>query len=433
MNELAVELNDILKTSIAYSFLSERGQRMYFPKGIVAQAAEAGEKAGKYNATIGLALDHGEPFCLEDIYSQFVPGALKKSQIFSYAPGGGDKALRKAWKEAIIRKNPTLSGKLFSEPLVTAGLTHTISTVASLFVDKDDEVVCPDLFWDNYQLIFEDSVGAKLKLFRFYDDKGGFNVEGMKYALLSSKGEEARIILNFPNNPTGYTPSKSEAKAIVKALIEVADSGKKILVLTDDAYFGLFFEDETEKESLFAYLADAHENIFAIKGDAATKEEMVWGFRIGFISYASKAFTPEVMDALTKKTLGAIRCSVSSCDRPGQSLLLKALTEGKSYDADKERLFSIVRTRYNTIHKAIEAHKDSKVLRPYSFNSGYFMAFDVTPHNAEELRVYLLDKYNIGAINILGSTLRLAYCSVENEMLEDLVDTVYKAAEELWS
>ena len=103
MNELAIELNDILKNSIAYSFLSEKGRRMYFPKGIVAQAAEAGEKAKRYNATIGLALDHGEPFCLEDIYSQFVPGSLRKNQIFSYAPGGGDKALRKAWKEAIIK------------------------------------------------------------------------------------------------------------------------------------------------------------------------------------------------------------------------------------------------------------------------------------------------------------------------------------------
>lgn len=433
MNELALELNETLKGSVAYSFLSEKGKRMFFPKGIVAQSAEAGEKAKRYNATIGLALDHGQPFCLEDIYSQFVPGSFKKNQIFSYAPGGGDKELRKEWKNAIIKKNPTLENKLFSEPLVTGGLTHTISTVATLFVDEGDEVVCPNLFWDNYELIFNELVGAKLKLFPFYNEKGGFNVEGMKKALYETKGEMARIILNFPNNPTGYTPSKEEAKAIVDAIVEVADSGKKVMVLSDDAYFGLFFEDDTEKESLFAYLSDAHENIFAIKGDAATKEEMVWGFRIGFISYASKNFTRAHLDALTKKTLGAIRCSVSNCDRPGQSLLLKALRDGKNYAHDKERLFNIIKERYETMKKVVEEHKDSKLLRPYSFNSGYFMAFDVTPHSAEELRLYLLDKYEIGAINILGNTLRLAYCSVENENLEDLVNILYKAAEELWS
>ena len=62
MNELAIELNEVLKTSLCYSLLSEEGKRLYFPKGIVAQAAEAGEKAKKYNATAGLATKAGQPF-----------------------------------------------------------------------------------------------------------------------------------------------------------------------------------------------------------------------------------------------------------------------------------------------------------------------------------------------------------------------------------
>ena len=432
MNELAIELNDILRDSIAYDFLSEKGKRMFFPKGIVAQSAEAGEKAKRYNATVGLATDKGEPFCLSDIYSQFVPGALKKSQIFSYAPGGGDKELRAIWQKEMVKKNSNLEGKTFSQPIVTAGLTHTISTIATLFVDDGDEIVCPDLFWDNYELIFKDLACGELKLFPSFAN-GKFNVAGMKKALYETKGNTARIILNFPNNPTGFTPSKSEAKAIVDALVEVADSGKKIMVISDDAYFGLFYEAETEKESLFSYLANIHENIFAIKGDAATKEEMVWGFRIGFITYASKNFNEKHLDALSKKTLGAIRCSVSNCDRPGQSLLLKAMKEGKNYQKDKDYLFSVVAKRYMALKDALEAHKDSAYLKPYPFNSGYFMAFDTLGRNPEELRVYLLDKYQVGAINIMGKALRLAYCSVEVEGIKELVDLVYNAAEELWS
>ena len=61
------------------------------------------------------------------------------------------------------------------------------------------------------------------------------------------------------------------------------------------------------------------------------------------------------------------------------------------------------------------------------------MAFDTHGKNAEELRTYLLDKYQIGVINIMGGTLRLAFCSVEPEGLEELIDTVYKAAAEIWS
>ena len=433
MNELAVQLNTALEDSCAYPFLSEVGKRMYFPKGIVAQSDEAKEKAKRYNATVGLATRSGEPFYLKDIYSSFRDGVFKPSQLFSYAPGGGDKELRAIWKAQMEEKNPSLRGKKTSTPIVTGGLTHTISLIAELFVSPGDEVVCPDLFWDNYDLIFTDLVGAKLRLFRFYDGNGHFNTEGMKEALLACQGNTARIILNFPNNPTGYTPSRAEAMAIVDAIRSVADTGKKVMVISDDAYFGLFFEDETEKESLFSFLADAHDNIFAVKGDAATKEEMVWGFRIGFITYASKGFTDAHIDALQKKTLGAIRCTVSNCDRPGQSLILNAYKNGKSYLADKEHLFSVIRSRYKAVHKAVSKHKDETVLTPYSFNSGYFMGFSTNGHDAEELRKYLLEKYSIGTINIVGRTLRVAYCSVEEEGLEDLIDKVYQAAGELWS
>ena len=431
MKDLAIELNETLKGTCAYDLLGNKGKNMYFPKGIVAQSAEAGDKAKRYNATVGLATEKGDPFCLSDIYSAFVPGSLSKKEIFNYAPGGGDKELRALWKKAMVKKNPTLEGKLLSTPIVTGGLTHTISIIATLFMDRGDEVVCPDLYWDNYQLIFEDLAEGELKTFPSFKD-GGFNVEGMKKALLETKGDTARLILNYPNNPTGYSPSKEEAKAIVEAVKEVAESGKKILVISDDAYFGLFYEEETEKESLFSFFCDAHENILAIKGDAATKEEMVWGFRIGFITYGGKALGKEEIDALEKKTLGAVRCTVSNCDRPGQSLLKRGMA-GENYDKDKEYLFSTVGERYRVIRKTLEKYRDSKVLRPYPFNSGYFMAFDTMGRNAEELRLHLLEKYQVGAINIMGRTLRLAYCSVEKENLEDLVDIVFKAAEEIWN
>ena len=67
MNILAEELNNTLSDSVAYGFLSPVGRRMYFPKGIVAQSDEAKEKAKKFNATVGLATEKGQPFYLQDI------------------------------------------------------------------------------------------------------------------------------------------------------------------------------------------------------------------------------------------------------------------------------------------------------------------------------------------------------------------------------
>ena len=44
------------------------------------------------------------------------------------------------------------------------------------------------------------------------------NVAGLKAKLARpSKGGKKVVLLNFPNNPSGYTPTDSEAKAIVAA------------------------------------------------------------------------------------------------------------------------------------------------------------------------------------------------------------------------
>ena len=96
MNALAIELDRTLETSSAYGFLSSVGRRMYFPKGIVAQSDEAKEKAKTYNATVGLATSKGQPMHLSDIMDMLREGEFKPSEIFNYAPGGGDKALRAA-------------------------------------------------------------------------------------------------------------------------------------------------------------------------------------------------------------------------------------------------------------------------------------------------------------------------------------------------
>ena len=70
LNPLAVELNQIIEQEApgVMRMLSELGKKLYFPKGILTQSAEANQKAHRYNATIGearelqhsmgLAVDH---------------------------------------------------------------------------------------------------------------------------------------------------------------------------------------------------------------------------------------------------------------------------------------------------------------------------------------------------------------------------------------
>ncbi len=96
-------------------------------------------------------------------------------------------------------------------------------------------------------------------------------------------------MLNFPNNPTGYTPGEEEAAEIVSVILEAAEAGKEIVVLVDDAYYNLFYDETAIQESIFSKLAQVHDRVLCVKIDGATKENYAWGFRVGFITYSTKS------------------------------------------------------------------------------------------------------------------------------------------------
>ncbi len=262
MNRLAAELNKILEGTTAFSLLSSFGRRFYYPMGIPAQDGEAKKYAKTYNATVGMAFLNHEPVVLSPVRSA-MPG-ITPFEAVSYAPTAGEPELRKRWKAEIVRKNPDLAGVPTSEPMVVPGLTNGISQIADLFVEPGDPVVIPDMFWENYSLIFEERREAKVVAFPFFaaaspGSPEGLNVAGLKETLRrSARDGKVVLVVNFPNNPTGYSPTKSEAAALTEGIRELAEEGLRILVIIDDAYFGLFYEHDTFKQSLFAPLSRVH-------------------------------------------------------------------------------------------------------------------------------------------------------------------------------
>ena len=50
------------------------------------------------------------------------------------------------------------------------------------------------------------------------------------------------VLLNFPNNPTGYMPTEAESRSIADDAGRARPSAaRKVVALLDDAYFGLFY------------------------------------------------------------------------------------------------------------------------------------------------------------------------------------------------
>jgi aspartate/methionine/tyrosine aminotransferase len=425
MHPLAEELNRTLEGTIAGDLLSDLGRRLFFPKGIVAQSAEAKKHAKRINATIGLATRAGKPMFLDSIRSQV--DKLDPDEVFPYAPTQGVEALRELWKKELARKNPDLAGKSFSTPLVVPGLTAGISILADLFAGPGVPLVLPDLHWDNYPLVFETRREARIHTYPLYAPGGGFNVAGMADALRTAGSDRAVLLLNFPNNPTGYSPTNAEAEAIVAAVAAAARSGMRLLVISDDAYFGLFYEPQTFPQSLFARFCDLDERLLAAKVDGSTKEDLTWGFRTGFITLGAKGLGEPHYEALTRKLMGAVRSTVSNSSVLAQNLVLRAV-RSPSYEAEKREAFEALRERYRKV-KAILAPRTSDVLQPLPFNSGYFMSFRLLKGRAEDLRTELLTKDAVGTIAIDERVLRVAFSSVDLPDLETLFALVYAAAD----
>ena len=422
MNKLAQGLNKTLGS--AAEFLSEEGKRMYFPYGgILGQGGEA--KGCAINATIGMAFEEdGSPLVMKC----FGKNTNLDKKAFLYAGSFGLLKLREQWKAMELKKNPSLKGVKFSMPVATNALTHGLRIAAELFAGKSDELVVPDLFWDNYELIFQEAVGCKVRHFNTFK-RGGFDAEAMKTALLAP-GKKKILILTFPYNPTGYTATVADAKKIVVAVKAAAKKGKKIVVVLDDAYFGLVYEKGIHGESLFAEFATLDKNVLAVKLDGTTKEDYVWGLRVGFISFAFKGATDEQLKAFEAKAAGDVRSCISNASSIGQHMALAAYADPK-YAAQKKEKYEVLKKRYLEIRAILKKHPEyAKSFEVMPFNSGYFMCVKPIGVDAEKVRKQLIAKYSTGTI-MLSGLIRLAFSTIPKAKLAKLFANVDAAIRDL--
>ncbi len=108
---LAEKLNEELEAAApeVLHMLSAFGRRAYFPKGILAQTAEARQKADRFNATIGIATEGDGPMYLESIREHLV--GLDPEDVFTYAN------LTRVFETEVYVDTNSVTGKLLVVPL----------------------------------------------------------------------------------------------------------------------------------------------------------------------------------------------------------------------------------------------------------------------------------------------------------------------------
>ncbi len=406
--------------------LSGLGIAAAFPRDIPHQSAEARGK--RINATIGQVTDGAgaplAPASLRAVFGGLAPAEADRAIL--YSPVEGLAELRRLWRErlAVAATTP------FTLPQVTVGLTHGLSLVADLFAGPDRPVAVATPFWGNYRQTFALRRGARLLTGPAYRD-GRFNPHAIAEALAGEEpGRPAVAILNFPSNPGGYSPTADERRQLVATLLEEADR-RPLVVILDDAYAGLVYEEGLPAGSLFWELAGRHPSLAPIKVDGATKEISFFGGRVGFLTFA---LPPEgrAAAALESKLKCLLRATVGSPPAVSQVALIRALgeaaTAGQLGDI-RQRLAA----RYRVLAAAL-AGVDRELLAPLPFNSGCFALVELNAAlglEAEAVRRELLDRHDTGLIAIAPRYLRIAFCSVRRAALPVLVERLETAVRDL--
>ncbi len=95
-------------------------------------------------------------------------------------------------------------------------------------------------FWGNYRQVFRLRTGAELVEVDVYRDRA-YHLSALVEALKAlPAGEPALLIVNFPSNPGGYSPTVEQRQELKQGLLEAAED-RSLMEICDDAYGGLVF------------------------------------------------------------------------------------------------------------------------------------------------------------------------------------------------
>lgn len=336
--------------------------------------------------------------------------------------------VRERWRG--WQRRGVAAGVPSSLPVVTAGLSHSLSLAADLFAAEGTPVVTSAPFWGNYRQAFGTRVGAAILTAPAYVE-GRYNPRFVPQALAEvPPGVPAVALLNVPSNPGGYTPDPEERRETVEALREEAGR-RPLLVLCDDAYAGLVFEPGIPPGSFFWELIGLHPNLTPLKVDGATKEFSYFGGRVGFLTFGLPPDSGVALDLEARLEL-LIRSSLGSASAASQVVLLQGLRK-EGIEAEVEAVRALLEGRYRALRDAL-AEADPELLTVLPFNSGCFALVEIPEalgFDSETARKHLLERQGVGLISLAPRYLRIAHCSVDEASLPELAARLQRGIAEL--
>ncbi|MEE5062615.1 pyridoxal phosphate-dependent aminotransferase [Pseudomonas alliivorans] len=315
-----------------------------------------------------------------------------------YTQVAGVRSLREAVAAKFRRENGL--DVAWQDTLVCNGGKQVIYNALAATLNEGDEVIVPAPYWVSYPEMVQ-LCGGEARIVTCEADTG-FKLTPA--ALAAAITPQTRwLILNSPSNPTGAVYSREE----LHALAEVLFSHPHVLILADDIYEHLIFDDQT-----FYTLAQVEPRLAprTLTMNGVSKAYAMTGWRIGFAT--GPRWLLEAMEKLQgQQTSGA--SSVS------QQAALAALEGPKDFIRESRVAFQ---SRRNLMVALLNDTPGLECVSPagafYAFAScagliGRTSAGGRVLHCDEDVAHALLDEADVAVVHGsafgLGPYIRIAY------------------------
>ena len=217
-----------------------------------------------------IGLGAGEPdFDTPDHIKQAAIEAINKGKT-KYTAVDGTTEL----KQAIIDKFDRDNGFNYQmdQILVSSGGKQSFYNLCQAFINKGDEVIIPAPYWVSYPDMVILAEGVPVIIETHLSDQFKISPQMLDQAI---NDRTRMVVLNSPSNPTGVAYSRAELKSIA----DVLEKYPNVLVVTDDMYEHILWNEEG-----FSNILNASEALYdrCMVLNGVSKAYSMTGWRIGY-------------------------------------------------------------------------------------------------------------------------------------------------------
>lgn len=191
-------------------------------------------------------------------------------------------------REAVAAYASRLHGDLAPQRLaITSGGVNALIVAMQALIDAGDEVLAVTPVWPN--LTAQPRIlGAQMRCVALQPDAEGAWQLDLPALLAAITPRTRLLVLNSPNNPTGWTLTRAEQQAI---LAHCRQTGTWIL--SDEVYERLYFRDDTANGAAPSFLDIAAPDDRLVVVQSFSKAFLMTGWRLGWL-VMPPAMTPQV-------------------------------------------------------------------------------------------------------------------------------------------